>query len=37
MIRNLPPELRDILHEAGARVVALQHKIVEYAVRKGLH
>jgi AcrR family transcriptional regulator len=32
MISNLPAELRDILHEAGAKVVALQHKIVEYAV-----
>ncbi len=32
MIGNLPPELRDILHESGAKVVGLQHKIVEYAV-----
>jgi AcrR family transcriptional regulator len=32
VIGNLSTELRDILHEAGARVVALQHKIVEYAV-----
>jgi AcrR family transcriptional regulator len=32
MIGNLPAELRDILFEAGSRVVALQHKIVEYAV-----
>jgi len=32
MISNLPTELRDILHEAGAKVVVLQHKIVEYAV-----
>lgn len=32
MIGNLAMELRDILHEAGAKVVALQHKIVEYAV-----
>jgi AcrR family transcriptional regulator len=32
MIGNLPAELREILHEAGAKVVALQHKIVEYAV-----
>ncbi|MGD0232571.1 MAG: TetR/AcrR family transcriptional regulator [Syntrophorhabdales bacterium] len=32
MIGNLPAELRDILHEAGAKVVALQHKIVGYAV-----
>lgn len=31
-ISNLSPELRDILHEAGAMVVILQHKIVEYAV-----
>ena len=34
MISNLPAELRDILHESGAKVVALQHKIVEYAVAK---
>jgi AcrR family transcriptional regulator len=32
VIGNLSTELRDILHEAGARVVSLQHKIVEYAV-----
>jgi TetR/AcrR family transcriptional regulator len=32
MIGNLPAELRQILHDAGAKVVALQHKIVEYAV-----
>jgi TetR/AcrR family transcriptional regulator len=32
MIGNLAPELRDILHESGSKVVALQHKIVEYAV-----
>ncbi len=32
MIGNLPAELRDILFEAGSRVVGLQHKIVEYAV-----
>jgi AcrR family transcriptional regulator len=32
VIGNLSPELRDILHEAGAKVVALQHKIVEYAI-----
>ena len=32
MISNLSPELRDILREAGAKVVGLQHKIVEYAV-----
>jgi AcrR family transcriptional regulator len=32
VIGNLSAELRDILHEAGAKVVALQHKIVEYAV-----
>jgi hypothetical protein len=25
-------ELRDILHEAGAKVVALQRRIVEYAI-----
>jgi AcrR family transcriptional regulator len=32
MIGNLAPQLRDILHESGAKVVTLQHKIVEYAV-----
>jgi hypothetical protein len=32
VIGNLPTELRDILHEAGAKVVALQHQIVQYAV-----
>lgn len=32
MIGNLAAELRDILHESGAKVVTLQHKIVEYAV-----
>src|SRR5512137_1701535 len=32
VIGNLSTELRDILHEAGAKVVALQHKIVEYAI-----
>jgi len=32
VIGNLSTELRDVLHEAGAKVVALQHKIVEYAV-----
>lgn len=32
MIGNLGVELRDVLHESGAKVVTLQHKIVEYAV-----
>ncbi len=32
VIGNLSTELRDILHEAGAKVVSLQHKIVEYAI-----
>jgi TetR/AcrR family transcriptional regulator len=32
VIGNLSMELRDILHEAGAKVVALQHRIVEYAI-----
>ncbi|HEX2964561.1 MAG TPA: TetR/AcrR family transcriptional regulator [Syntrophorhabdaceae bacterium] len=31
-IGKLPPQLRDVLYEAGAMVVLLQHKIVEYAV-----
>ena len=34
MIGNLAVELRDILHEWGAKVVSLQHKIVEYAVKE---
>jgi TetR/AcrR family transcriptional regulator len=34
VIGNLSPDLRDILHEAGAKVVALQHKIVEYGIAK---
>jgi AcrR family transcriptional regulator len=34
VIGNLSPDLRDILHEAGAKVVALQHKIVEYAIQQ---
>jgi TetR/AcrR family transcriptional regulator len=32
MIGNLPTELRDILHDVGSKVVALQHKIVQYAM-----
>lgn len=32
MISNLAPELRDLLYEAGVKVVTLQHRIVEYAV-----
>lgn len=36
VIGNLSPELRDILHEAGAKVVALHHKIVEYGVSQGV-
>ena len=32
VIGNLSPELRDILHEAGGKVVALQHKIVKYGI-----
>jgi AcrR family transcriptional regulator len=34
MIGNLSAELRDILHEAGSKVVALQHRIVTYAVNE---
>lgn len=34
MIGNLPSELREVLREAGSKVVALQHKIVGYAVRE---
>jgi AcrR family transcriptional regulator len=36
VIGNLSPELRDILHEAGAKVVSFQHKIVEYAVAENV-
>ena len=36
VIGNLSPELRDILHESGAKVVSLQHKIVEYAVQQNI-
>lgn len=36
VIGNLSPELRDILHEAGAKVVSFQHKIVEYAVTQNV-
>jgi len=36
VIGNLSPELRDILHEAGAKVVAFHHKIVEYGVSQGV-
>ena len=32
VIGNLSTELRDVLHEAGAKVVALQHMIVKYAI-----
>lgn len=34
MLGNLPEELRKIIHGLGAKVVALQHKIVKYAVEK---
>jgi AcrR family transcriptional regulator len=34
VIGNLAPELRDILHEAGSKVVALQHKIVNYGIEQ---
>jgi AcrR family transcriptional regulator len=34
VIGNLSPELRDILHEAGGKVVALQHKIVGYGIEQ---
>ena len=32
MVTNLSPDIRNILYEVGAKVVSLQHKIVEYAV-----
>jgi hypothetical protein len=37
VIGNLSPELRDILHEAGRKVVALQHKIVGYGIERIIH
>lgn len=36
MISNLSPELRHVLHKAGASVVALQHKIVKYAIEESI-
>lgn len=36
VISNLPMELREILYESGAKVVALQHKIVEFAVKENV-
>ena len=36
MVGSLPAELRDLLYGAGAKVVALQHKIVEYGVMEGI-
>jgi TetR/AcrR family transcriptional regulator len=36
MIRNLPEDLRSVLFRSGAKVVGLQHKIVEYGVKEGV-
>lgn len=36
VVGNLPRELRDNLHLAGAKVVALQHQIVKYAIDQGI-
>jgi AcrR family transcriptional regulator len=36
VIGNLSPELRDILHEAGAKVVSYHHMIVDYAVTENV-
>jgi TetR/AcrR family transcriptional regulator len=36
MVRNLPENLRNILFGSGAKVIGLQHKIVEYGVEKGV-
>ncbi len=36
VVGSLPEELRDSLHQAGARVVALQHKIIAYAIEQGV-
>jgi TetR/AcrR family transcriptional regulator len=36
MVRNLPEDLRNVLSTAGAKVIGLQHKIVEYGVREGV-
>ncbi len=35
-IRNLPNSLREIIHGSGSQAVKLQHKIMEYGVRKGI-
>jgi AcrR family transcriptional regulator len=36
MIRNLPEDLRNVLFRSGAKVIGLQHKIVEYGVGEGV-
>ncbi|MCX5807043.1 MAG: TetR/AcrR family transcriptional regulator [Proteobacteria bacterium] len=36
IIRNLPEDLRNILFKSGAKVVGLQHMIVEYGVKEGV-
>jgi|WetSurMetagenome_2_1015567.scaffolds.fasta_scaffold45950_2 AcrR family transcriptional regulator len=36
VVGNLSEELRSALHEAGAKVVALQHKIIQYAIDEGV-
>jgi len=36
MIRNLPEDLRNVLFKSGAKVIGLQHMIVEYGVKEGV-
>jgi AcrR family transcriptional regulator len=36
VVGNLSEELRRSLHQAGAKAVALQHKIIEYAIDEGV-
>ncbi len=35
-VRNLPDDLRELLHEAGSNVVRYHHKIIEFGVKKGI-
>lgn len=35
-VRNLSPDLRDLLYKAGSNAVAYQHKITEYGVSQGI-
>jgi TetR/AcrR family transcriptional regulator len=35
-VRNLPDDLRSVIHESGSKVVDQLHKIIEYGVEKGI-